>query len=153
METIDELKQAAEERRRECRVLSDAYSVSLSALTPLNFVLVVGAALFSLAAGATILIESNLLTKTQSGVLALVSGAFTIIHSKLGCDQYQGECRKLVSFYRGIAEDYGNLRFIGDGDEFRKRFLALNDQLAATAKNASALPFQWTVGKAQRRAA
>lgn len=150
METLDELKQAAEMKRRESRDMSQAYSATLSALVPANFILVVGAALLSLAAGATILIENNLLTKIQSGVLALVSGAFTIIHSKLGCEQYQSECKKLVSFYRGMAADYGNLEFVADAEEFRKRFFALNDQLSAAAKSASALPFDWATAKAKR---
>jgi hypothetical protein len=34
-----------------------------------------------------------------------MSGALTIIHSKLGCEQYQAECKKLLSFYRGMAEE------------------------------------------------
>jgi len=151
METLQNLKQAAEDKRREGRILSQAYSATLSALLPVNFVLVVGAALLSLAAGATILIENNLLTKIQSGVLALVSGALTIIHSKLGCEQYQAECKKLETFYRGIAEDYGNLRFVDDFDEFRKRFFALNDQLSAATKSASASPFNWAIAKVRKR--
>ena len=153
METLDDLKQAAEVKRTESRIMSQAYLATLSALVPANFVLVVGAALLSLVAGATILMDNNLLTKIQSGVLALVSGALTIIHSKLGCEQYQAECKKLVSFYRGIAEDYGNLQFVADSDEFRKRFFALNDQLSAATKNSSALPFDWATAKARRRAA
>ena len=152
METLDDLKQAAEDKRRESMDLSQAYSATVSALVPANFLLVVGAALLSLVAGATILIENNLLTKIQSGVLALVSGGFTIIHSKLGCEQYQAECKKLLNFYRGIAEDYGNLRFASDFEEFRNRFFALNDQLSAAAKNRSALPFNWAMAKATKRA-
>jgi hypothetical protein len=152
MVTIDELKQAAELKHRESRVMSHAYSATLSALRPANFVLVVGAALLSLIAGAAILVENDFLTKTQSGVFALVSGAFTIIHSKLGCEQYQAECRKLLSFYRGIAEDYGNLRFLADAEEFQRQFFALNDQLSAAAKSASAVPYEWAISKAEKRA-
>lgn len=153
MEAIDELRQAAEVKSRESRGMSQAYSATLSALAPANFILVVGAALLSLTAGATILIESSWLTKFQSGALALVSSAFTIIHTKLGCEQYQAECKKLVSFYRGMAEDYGNLRFVADAEEFRKRFLALNEQISAAAKNASALPFDWATARARKYAA
>ena len=153
MTSLGDLKQGALAKERECNVMSQAYSATLSALAPANFVLVVGAALLSLVAGASILIENNLLTKVQSGVLALVSGAFTIVHSKLGCEQYQAECKKLQSLYRGAAEDYGNLTFVADPDEFRKRFLALNDQLAAAAKNTSALPFGWAKAKAEKRGA
>src|SRR5262249_35762216 len=146
----DQLKQEAKVKQRESRVMSQAYSTTLSTLTPANFVLVVGAALLSLVAGATILIQNDVLTKTNSGILALMSGALTIIHSKLGCEQYQAECKKLLSFYRGIAEDYANLELINDVDEFRKRFFALNDQFAATIKTSSAFPFDWTVIKAKK---
>jgi len=150
---LDDLKLAAEGKHRESRMLFQAYATTLSALVPANFLLVVGAALLSLVAGATILIENCLMTKTQSGLMALISGALTIIHSKLGCEQYQAECKKLLSFYRGIAEDYRNLQFVANTDEFRKRFFVLNDQLSAAAKNSSALPFDWAAEKAKNRAA
>jgi len=150
VETIDQLKQAAEIKRRENLVMSQAYSTTLSALVPANFVLVVGAALLSLLAGATILIENNVLTKIESGILALVSGALTIVHSKLGCEQYQAECKKLLSFHRGIAQDYANLQIVNDVDECRKRFAAVNDQLSAAVKSASAWPFDWAMTKAKK---
>ncbi len=150
METIDQLKQAAENKRKESRIMSRAYSATLAALTPANLILVVGAALLSLVAGATILIENNLLTKNQSGILALLSGAFTIVHSKLGCEQYQTECKKLLSFYRGISEDYSNLQVITDISEFKKSLSTLNDQLSTTIKNSSAQPFDWAITKAKK---
>jgi hypothetical protein len=149
---LDNLKDAARARRRETEVMFQAYSATLSALRPANFLLVVGAALLSLVAGAAVLIENDFLTKTQAGVLALVSSALTIIHTKLDCDEYQGDCRKLVSFYRGIAQEYDNLEFIPDADEFRKRFLELNEELSAAAKTASALPYRWAVANARKRA-
>ena len=110
MDTISHLKLAAEEKRKENLILSLAYAKTLAWLIPANFILVVGAALLSLVAGATILTENKWLTKDVSGLLALVSGALTIVHSKLGCEQYQGECRKLSAFHRGMAADYGNLK-------------------------------------------
>ena len=147
---IEQLKRSAEVKRRESRIMSQAYSTTLSALVPANFVLVVGAALLALVAGTTILIENQVITKVQSGVLALVSAALTIIHSKLGCEQYQAECKRLLSFYRGIAEDYANLDIVSEVDEFRKRFSVLNDQLSATIKNSTALPFDWAITKAKK---
>jgi hypothetical protein len=151
MEGIDQLKQAAERKRRESTVMSKAYATTLSTLVPANFVLVVGAALLSLVAGATILLENHVITKTQSGLLALMSGALTIIHSKLGCEQYQAGCKKLVSFYRGIAEDYANLQLLDDVDDFRNRLFALNDQLSAVVKSSPDLPFDWTITNAKKR--
>jgi hypothetical protein len=150
MHSIEQLRQAVEAKRKESTLMSRAYSTTLSALIPANFLLVVGAALLSLVAGATILIENDLLTEVESGILALLSGAFTIVHSRLGCEQYQAECKKLLSFYRGMAEDYANLQVIDDVDELRKRFLALNDLVSAAVKSSSALPFDWTVAKAKK---
>lgn len=149
MDTIESLKQGAEEKHKGSIVLSVAYAKSLSALAPANFLLVVGAALLSLVAGASILIENNLLTQQQSGILALISGALTIIHSKLGCERYQSECKKLLSFYRGAAEEYDNLRYVDDIDDFKRKFFALNDQVSAVARNAAAMPFDWALEKAK----
>jgi hypothetical protein len=151
MDNMELLKQAASAKLTESKIMALAYSSTLSALVPANFVLVVGAALLSLVAGATILKENNILTKVESGILALLSGALTIIHSKLGCEQYQSECKKFLSFYRGMAEDYANLQIIGDVDEFKKRLFALNDQVAAAVKSSSAAPFGWSVATATKR--
>jgi hypothetical protein len=145
MNAIEQLKQAAETKHRDNAVMSRAYATTLSALTPINFILVVGAALLSLVAGASLLVKGGVLDPFQSGILALVSSALTIIHSKLGCEQYQAECRKLGSFHRGIAEDYANLRIVDDADKFRERFSALNDQLSAMTKSSTCLPFNWTI--------
>ncbi len=142
--SFDQLRREAEARRLENISLSCAYSRTLNLLIPANLLLVVGAALLSLVAGASILSENNLLTHLQSGILALISGAFTIIHSKLGCDQYQAECRKLLSFHRGMSADYENLATIDDIDEFRNKFMTLNDQVSATLKSATALPYKYT---------
>jgi hypothetical protein len=138
---------AAQKKRRECLIQSKAYSQTLGALGPANFVLVVGAALLSLVAGATILSAEELISEFTSGVLALISAALTVIHTKLGCEQYQGECRKLMAVYGGLAEDYNNLQFASAYD-LPRRFMSLNDQLSTAVKNATARPYDWAVRKA-----
>jgi hypothetical protein len=150
MSTVEELKRDADARRRDNESLAIAYSRTLSLLGPANLVLVVGAALLSLVAGASILTDTGMLNRVQSGVMALVSAGFTVIHSKLGCEQYQAECRKLLSFHRGIAADYANLSLIDDPDDLRKRLNALNDQASAILKSTSALPFKFHLAPAQR---
>jgi hypothetical protein len=152
MENADQLTHGIQVKLNECRVASIAYASTLSALLPANFILVVGAALLSLVAGATILTKTEILSTNQSGILALISAGLTIIHSKLGCEQYQSECKKLASFYRGMAEDYANLQFIGEETELRKRVSALNDQLSAAIKSSSATPFDWAIAGAKKRA-
>ena len=75
MDTLDGIKEAANSKRKECAILSHAYAATLAALAPANFILVVGAALLSLVAGATVLVEENgIMTHLQAGVLTLVSG-------------------------------------------------------------------------------
>ena len=149
---IDQLQTQVTRKREENLVLARAYQMTLSWLMPANFVLVVGAAILSLVACATILIENSLLTNTQSGILALISGAFTIVHSKLGCEQYQAECKKLLSFHRGVAADYENLLTVTEVEELKKRVEALNSQVSATLKSTTALPFERALEKARLHA-
>ena len=150
MATLDAVKEAANSKRKECAILAHAYAATLAALAPANFILVVGAALLSLVAGATVLVDENgILTHLQAGVLALVSGSLTIVHSKLGCEQYQGECKRLLSFYRGIAEDYSNLQFESNEGELRTKFFALNDLLSTTLKGATAVPYERHIARAK----
>jgi hypothetical protein len=151
MEPLNDLKQTAKEKSVECNIQSCAYSLTLSALAPANFVLVVGAALLSLIAGAAILTKHDLITELQAGIMALVSGGFTIIHSKLGCDQYQAECKKLVGFYKGLAEDYLNLSVENDPAEFKKGLIALNQKLSETIKSSNAFPYSLAIRWASKR--
>lgn len=149
MPLLEQLKAEASRRQIENLALSRAYQKTLSWLTPANFLLVVGAAVLSLVAGASILIEASFITKVQSGILALISGAFTIIHSKLGCEQYQSECKKLMSFHRGLAADYDNLLSLDDSEDVKKRLIALNDQVSAVLKSTTALPFEKALEQAR----
>ena len=149
MNSLEQLKAEATRRQMDNLALSRAYQTTLSWLTPANFVLVVGAAVLSLVAGASILIEASFITEVQAGILALVSGAFTIIHSKLGCEQYQSECKKLLSFHRGVAADYENLHALDNTDELKNRLLALNDQVSAVLKSTTALPFEKALERAR----
>jgi len=153
MTEIEELKKDVMSRRNENLALSMAYTKTLNWLMPANFVLVIGAALLSLVAGASILTRSKLLTEMAAGVLALVSSAFTIIHSKMGCEQYQAECKKLRSFHRGMAADLSNLLSIDDVHELRKKLSALNDQVSVTMKSTTAYPFEHTLEAARKHVA
>ena len=118
---------------------------------PVNLLLVVGAALLSLVAGASILNKNGLLTDEQRGILALISGALTIIHSKMGCDQYQVECRKLLGFHRGIAAEYENISMVDNADDLKCQLMALNEQVSATLKSTTALPYNYTTSSTRGR--
>ena len=151
MDPLESLKQIANEKSTECKIQSYAYSLTLSALAPANFILVVGAALLSLAAGASILTKTELITELQAGIMALVAGGFTIIHSKLGCDEYQAECRDLVGFYKSIAEEYSNLLIEDHSDELKQKLVAVNQKLSDEIKTSKAFPFNWAIKSANKR--
>jgi hypothetical protein len=152
-EPTNELGAAGRLKKNECEAMSDAYATSLAALIPANVLLVVGAALLSLVAGASILVENHMLSKTWIAAAALLSSMLTVVHSKLGCDEYQGECKKLIGAYRGFAQDYANIEFVTNTEERRKRFLALNEQVSAVAKSTNAWPFRWATAVARKRGA
>lgn len=148
MASIDELKAIAESRNLENKTLAIAYAKTLTALLPANLLLVVGAALLSLVAGATILVDQQIISAQTSGVLALISGGLTLIHSKLGCEHYQAECRRLLAFHRGVAEDYRNLVAIQDPATLAKRVHDLNNELAGALRSSPVMPFEWSMRKA-----
>jgi len=151
MTAMERLQQAAETKHQDNVVLFRAYVTTLSALTPANFLLVVGAALLSLVAGASLLTKNGVLSSETAGILALLSSAFTIIHTKIGCEQYQGQCEQLKSFHRGIAEEYADLRTVDDVDALRERLSALNEELAKRMKGSPHLPFKWAVTRATKK--
>jgi hypothetical protein len=140
MSDLGRLKTIANKKRLECAIEAKAFSTWLSALVPANIVLVVGAALLSLVAGASILVEQNIIEPTTAGVLAIVSAGFTIIHTKLNCDQHQAECRRLKSLYEGLSEDYANLEVISEFKDFESKLDALNTERSQIKKGAGASP-------------
>lgn len=146
---MNELKQLAKEKEVRCLTDAKAYSIWLSKLTPANLLLVVGGALLSLIAGASLLIEQGLLSKETAGILALISSAFTIVHTKLNCDQHQAECKKLRGIYTGLSEDYANLQAESDVGELQKKFDALNLERTHIVKNTTAQPSQKSLDKAE----
>ncbi len=148
-EGMKELIEQAKENELDCKSLAKAYSIWLKKLTPANWLLVLGAALLSLVAGASLLVNQGVLTKEAAGVLALISAAFTIIHTKLNCDHHQAECKKLKGSYKGLALEYKNLKSISDLEEYRKKLQSLNDKRALIEENADAEPSKASIVKAR----
>ena len=148
---MNELIGQAKENELDCTIQAEAYSIWLKKLTPANWLLVVGAALLSLIAGASLLVNQDLLPKEVAGALALISAAFTIIHTKLNCDQHQAECKKLKGSYKGLALQYKNLKSVSDPEEYRKKLQSLNEKRALILENADAEPSKASRVKARRR--
>ena len=146
---MEELKRIAKEKEVQCLIQARAYSLWLSNLKPANLILVVGGALLSLVAGASLLIEQGVLTKEFAGILALISAGFTIVHNKLNCDQHQAECKKLKNAYKGLSEDYANLQIVDDINILKERIEALNSERTILIKNSDADPSQENLNKAK----
>ena len=150
MENMDALVSNAMANRKICELEATAYRIWLAQLVPANLILVVGAGLLSLVAGASLLVDQQIIDKTATGIMALMSSAFTLIHTRLGCDEHQAECRKLKSFYQGLAIDYANLETEMNPVELKTRLDSLNNSLAQTKRGSSAQPSTSSYAKARR---
>ena len=146
---MDNLKKLAKEKEVKCLIQARAYSLWLNNLRPANLILVVGGALLSLVAGASLLIEQGALTKEVAGILALISAGFTIIHNKLNCDQHQAECKKLKSTYFGLSEDYANLQAEDDFNTLKEKLDNLNTERTHIIKQSDTQPSQSSLDKAK----
>jgi cell division protein FtsL len=150
MERMDVLVSNAMSNRKICELEATAYRLWLAQLVPANLILVVGAGLLSLVAGTSLLVDQEIISKTASGILALISSAFTLIHTRLGCDEHQAECRKLQSFYQGLAIDYANLETEANPVGFKAKIDSLNNHLAQAKKGSGAQPSMSSYTKARR---
>ena len=151
MENLEQLQAFAKKKHIECEIDATAYSIWLQKLTPSNLILVVGGSLLSLIAGASILIDQGIISEKTAGVLALISSGFAIVHSKLGCDHHQSECRRLKGLYEGLSEDYANLLIEEDFGEFKKKLQTLNSERSQVIKSASATPSAQSFADARKR--
>lgn len=134
----------------ECKILAKAYSIWLKTLAPANWLLVVGGALLSLIAGASLLVTQGIITKELAGILALISSAFTIIHTKLNCDQHQAECKKLKGIYRSLSLQYSNLYIESDPDAYKRKLQSLNEKRANIEENKDAEPSTASLNRARK---
>lgn len=151
MENIDALVENATSNRELCELEATAYGLWLTQLVPANLILVVGAGLLSLAAGASVLVDQRIIGKTATGVMALVSAAFTLVHTRLGCDEHQAECKRLRSFYHGLAIDYANLETEFNPAEFKAKLDSLNHELSQIRKGTIAYPATSSYEEARSR--
>ena len=146
---MQKLRELAQKKSLECKVKSQAYKNWLKTLQPANLIFVVGAALLSLIAGSSLLIDQEILKPHEAGIMALVSAGFTIIHSKLNCDQHQAECRKLKSQYEALSLSYADLDTVTDESEFKRKMSELNSEFAQIVKNTTAEPSEKAIKRAK----
>ena len=145
-----DLKAVAKEQEYRCRVKSKAYSIWLAKLFPANLLLVVGAAIFALISGSANLFQIGDYDYTLiAGILGLLSAVFTIIHTKLKCDEHQAECKGLKSKFESMAEQYLGLRTFDNEDVFRKKLQELDKEFSKILAEANAQPSNKAVSKAK----
>ena len=143
--TLYDLKEFAKNQSCQCRVKARGYEVWLAYLKPFNIVLVTGAAILSLLAGSSLLIDADFLGSIRTGLMALTAGVFTIIHQTLNCDRHQEECKRLRGSYEAIADQFLNLKLEEDKTSIQKKIDELNLQLSFLKENFSARPPLWIV--------
>lgn len=133
---LDHLKNIARKRREGCDNRVNAYTSKIFQLSPSNLVLVVGASLLSLVAGASLFVEQGIIDKKTAGFMAILSSGFTIIHKEMKCDQYQSECKRLKVLFEGLSSDYTNLEIETEPKEYKSKLEMLNNEYSKIIKGA-----------------
>ena len=147
---MDDLREQTEGNELFCKETARAYSVRLRSLTPYNWALVIGAAVLSTVAGVGIFADLDFFPKESAAILALISGVFTVIHTKANCDYHQAECKKLKGNFERLAWEYRNLKSIADTKERRRKLQSLNDRCGLLLENAEAQPSPSNIARAKR---
>lgn len=141
-------------RENLCRVEQRVYGKWLGVLTPVRWITVGGGILLSTLAGATVFGRPEILgTKWAlwSGVFAFGSAALTSLHTALGCDAHQAECRRLIQVYESLEAGYRAARFLPEA-ELQAERASLDRQFQETKLKAAASPPYW-FGRRERDAA
>ena len=149
---ITDLKDFARKQARDCRLKARQYDVWLAYLTPCNFILVSGAAILSLLAGSSLLVEIEYLTPVRAGLMAITAGVLTILHQTLNCEKHQQECRKLRGTYDAIAHQFTNLEIETEEGSIKKKIDDLGVQIAFLRENYSARPPLWIIKGEENKA-
>ena len=142
MPTTEELRAVANARRQENSDWAAAYSITLGWLVPANTLLVVGAAVLSLFAGASALLKYGFTTPEMTALLAFSSSVLTLLHTKFGCDKYQSECKRLVGVHRALAVEYSHLATASDETQLARDLSALNKHYSDVVGTARSWPFR-----------
>ena len=151
--SVYDLNQVALDKAEECKIQTTAYSIWLNKLRPANFTLVIGGAILSLIAGSSLLldIDTDVLDPKIAGVLAIISAAFTIIHTKLNCDEHQAECRKLKGQYAALSQAYNDLTLIKNEAELKNSIEVLNAERLQIIKGTTSEPSPSAFEKAKKK--
>ncbi len=145
MPAIETLQAAAHEKQKHVAAWSDAYSATFTWMTPINVLLIGGAAVASGVAGGSNLHVLNKwqLDQQTAGALALLGAALTVLHAVLGCAAYRAECKRLVLVYSALADKYSDLDRIDKVADFDKRLSSLNAEFEREKTGAKCLPLTW----------
>lgn len=138
---MQDLQNIAKEQEIKCHVMAKAYSIWLKQLFPANIILVVGAAIFALIAGSTHLFKIGAYDYSWiAGFLGILSAIFTIIHTKLNCDEHQAQCKILSRKFEAMAEGYLTLRTYTDEKYYREKLQEMDQQFIKLLAESSAKP-------------
>jgi len=135
-----DVTQRISDRIRECRVEADSYDVWLRQLRGPNFMLVGIGSLLAFLGGSAILTCAGEAINKAAGIMALIGGSLTGLHSWLGCDAHQSECNRLSAQFDSLRSRYETLQ--AEPDEFHKRekFRELEAELAKVKEGRSTRP-------------
>ena len=138
-------------REVELHVEQKAFEIWLGVLEPFGAFSKICGIAFPLIAGFTLLSQPKFLGENWeiiSGSLSLIAAILTGIHTGLKCDDHQAECRRLITAFKSLVEDYQyqKAKVVGKTEDVSKlniRLEELEKRRKDLRESITARPARW----------
>lgn len=137
----------------ECLIQKSAYEKWLSVLTPLRWTAILISVIVPAFTGATILIDTGLLSKEHwkvvCSVVLIVSSIVTGLYTAFKWDAQQSECLRLSKQYQSLANKFETAR-TADQTEIEQYRKTLSEKFSDLVENTMTTPAQWCINSARK---
>ena len=146
-----DLHSLLKDRERKCEVARVAYENWLGLLTPIRWLTVSGGVILPLVAG--LLVSGKLPPVGHSDAIAAVcsfaAATLTGLHTALGCDAHQIECRKLIQRFSSLRDGFQRALIVSPEDS-RALLQELDAKFVKTREETMATPPTFFLRKAEK---
>mgnify|MGYP006107971443 CR=1 FL=1 len=139
------------QRKIECHIQQESYSIWLSYLTPLRWVSIIIGVIFPAIVGVAIFAELfGEEWKIWSAIMLLVSGMVSGLHTALKCDSHQSECQRLKKRYEALADKYNDVIILQPKEGVIDIHKNLGNELTELKEETITTPANWCINKAKK---
>jgi len=129
-------------RISECQEEMHSYAAWLRQLRGPNFMLVGLGSLLAFLGGAAILTCGGEMVSKVAGIMALIGGSLTGLHSWLGCEAHQAECIRLSAQFDSLRSRYQAVEVEPDASHKIEKFRELEAELAKVKEGRKVRPWK-----------